>query len=501
MLNHDTVASGDLAVAEEVPGASPAARCDSGSRSMYFSLLERCAEGKGPTGDASRAFLARYLASARCLPCELPDAASLNNWIVEQATKVGAKYHAYLAERKAGGPRRYFSNKSHALYFLKSAAPTKMVDGAWLHGFLSRWKDTRFSSLIRIYLEELGEGMPDKNHVALYRKLLASHGCDRWHNLDDGLFTQGAIQLALARHTAEYLPEVIGFNLGYEQLPLHLLITAYELNELAIDPYYFTLHVTIDNALTGHAGKAAQAVFDAMPQYDRQGFFQRVKTGYRLNDVGVGTTRIIESFDLEQEMLSIFKAKARVGALLHSDYCRVEGRTVADWLGEPGQLPAFLAGLERVGWIKRNQDPQNSRFWKLIHAERAAMFGVFSAYEQQLIHDWISGDLPPSPNGTPRQLSFFARQRLLDSIGKRTGIHAAGKAVAARAVLRQPAAGDGIEDEDAGFTAELRQLDDLLAAADNREEAMTSLTRFMDPSNHHTEIGLAATRMFAKMFG
>src|SRR5690606_9289206 len=107
-------------------------------------------------------------------------------------------------------------------------------------GLLHRWDDARFAPLIRIYLEELGEGLPDKNHVLLYRKLLASHGCEQQDNLSDDHFTQGAIQLSLAHHAADFLPEVIGFNLGYEQLPLHLLITAYELNELGIDPYYFT---------------------------------------------------------------------------------------------------------------------------------------------------------------------------------------------------------------------------------------------------------------------
>jgi hypothetical protein len=62
----------------------------------------------------------------------------------------------------------------------------------------------------------------------------------------------------------KFLPEVIGFNLGYEQLPLHLLITAYELKELHIDPYYFTLHITVDNADSGHAKQAVDAVFSAM---------------------------------------------------------------------------------------------------------------------------------------------------------------------------------------------------------------------------------------------
>ena len=40
----------------------------------------------------------------------------------------------YLLSRKQGQPRRYFSNRAHALYFLHNVAATKLVDGAWLYG-------------------------------------------------------------------------------------------------------------------------------------------------------------------------------------------------------------------------------------------------------------------------------------------------------------------------------------------------------------------------------
>src|SRR5690606_30288945 len=123
-----------------------------------------------------------------------------------------------------------------------------LVDGAWLFGLLEHWADYRFHGLVRTYLEELGDGDPALNHVSLYRKLLADLDCEPGDNLDDDLYLQGAIQLSLGLNSGQFLPEVIGYNLGYEQLPLHLLITSFELNELGIDPYYFTLHVTIDNA-------------------------------------------------------------------------------------------------------------------------------------------------------------------------------------------------------------------------------------------------------------
>jgi hypothetical protein len=57
--------------------------------------------------------------------------------------------------------------------------------------------------------------------------------------------------------------------------------------------------------------------------------------------------------------------------------------------------------LERKGWIKRNQSPQDSRFWRLIEGNTAAMFGVFSGYEKQLLHDWIVGDWQDSQRPKP----------------------------------------------------------------------------------------------------
>jgi hypothetical protein len=80
------------------------------------------------------------------------------------------------------------------------------VDGAWLYGTLEKWQDPRFTALIRTYLEELGEGLPTKNHVVLYRKLLELQGCDRWDDLPDDHYVQGAIQLSLAYNAERFCP-------------------------------------------------------------------------------------------------------------------------------------------------------------------------------------------------------------------------------------------------------------------------------------------------------
>jgi len=345
----------------------------------------------------ARTFLHAQLQQAANLPQDMPqDLSALQDFVEQHSTEVARQYADYIKARKAGGVRQFFSNKAHALFFLQAVAPTKLVDGAWLSGLLPHWRDPRFDGLICTYLEELGEGNPAQNHVVIYRKLLAELGLQDTGVIVDEHYLQGAIQLALGACAEEFLPEVIGYNLGYEQLPLHLLISAYELSELGIDPYYFTLHVTIDNASTGHAHKAVQSVLQLMPlEGGREDFLRRVALGYRLNGLGPGSRAIIESFDLYGEVLNMLERKRPFGQHMHSDYCRFEGKTVNQWLSAPEQLPGFLAALETKGWIKRHQDPRASRFWQLIEGDGAAMFGVFSPYEKQLLHDWIAGDWIP----------------------------------------------------------------------------------------------------------
>jgi hypothetical protein len=457
------------------------------SKDLYFALSAE----RGEAISASRDYLRQQIAAIQDVPPDMPsDLDRLGGWILERTDAVGKQYRDYLAARKQGGGRRYFSNRSHALYFLRSVAPTKLVDGAWLYGLLKHWDNPDFHPLIKTYLEELGDGVPDKNHVTLYRKLLATHGCDRWDDLDDHHFVQGAIQLALAYNADQFLPEVIGYNLGYEQLPLHLLITAYELNELGIDPYYFTLHVTVDNADGGHAHKAVQALQQLLPRSgERAGFLKRVLDGYRLNELGANTTSVIAEFDLQAELVRVLAAKSVVGQHMHSDYCRVAGRSVNDWLADPARVPDFLAALEGAGWIKRGEDVEHSRFWRLIQGERAEMFGVFSAYEQQVLRDWITG--APGGAAAPRVPSHRARQRTLDQLGANGG---RGDGYPLRGLIRRHPS--QVEDD---ADNELRLLEERVAGAAGRPEAMDMLAKLMSPAAHHSAVGLMATRMYSRL--
>ncbi|HYE39630.1 MAG TPA: iron-containing redox enzyme family protein, partial [Ramlibacter sp.] len=411
------------------------------------------------------------------------DPAALGSWITQRTDDVGEQYRAYLASRKGGAPRLYFPTRAAALSFIRHVAPTKLVDGAWLYGLLEHWANPDFHPLIRTYLEELGDGLPDKNHVVIFRKLLSTHGCDHWEELPDHYFVQGAIQLALGHDARRYLPEIIGYNLGYEQLPLHLLITSYELNELGIDPYYFTLHVTVDNAANGHAQKAVQALRQLLPLVgDRAAFMQRVLDGYRLNDLGASTTSVIASFDIERELCAVLQAKAVVGKNMHSDYCRVEGRSVNDWLSDPAHIPGFLRAMESSGWIKRGEPVENSRFWGLVHGERAQMFGVFSSYEQQVLRDWIAS----RPEAPAR--SFRVQQRSLEELAP----HRPRNERQPRSLLRHHA-------QEPEHKNELHLLEERVASAGSKADIMAILLPLLAPSTHHSAAGLMATRMFSRL--
>lgn len=459
------------------------------------SLYHRLAQPEpGPAARAeAAAWLRGTLARTASDACDLPESpAHLYGWMQAQAERAARDYADYLQQRRAGAPRRYFSSRAHALFFLSAVAPTKLVDGAWLYGVLGHAGNPRLAPLVRTYLEELGDGQAGKNHVTLYRQLLAQHGMADDLPADDALYEQGLVQLALAWTADEFLPEVIGFNLGYEQLPLHLLITAYELNELGIDPYYFTLHVTVDNSGSGHARQACDAVLHMLPpsagadggdDEARHAFWQRVRAGSRLGNVGRGTVSVIESFDAAAEATRIFQGKAPAGAGLHSDYARIGGRTVNQWLAEPERMGEFLQALADGGWIAHGKPAHESRLWNLLQGERAEMFGVFSPYELQVIHDWIRGGdsadgqayfEPAAANQGGRRPSFRALQRK--------------RAAAGRAAV-SAGADDAADPDRAALDERLKQL-----AGDAHRDALVFA---MGPALHWTPAGLHATRLFA----
>lgn len=318
----------------------------------------------------------------------------VHDWLITQNKAQCHQYQHYLEKRKTGSERQYFKNIAQAYEFLIKVAPVKRVDGSWLYSIMRYWNDPIFRELIQIYLEELGLGGVKSNHVCVFDDLLLNLGLENFvMDLEDKYYHQPAIQLALAYAPAEFIPEIIGFNLGYEQLPLHLLISNYELNELGINAQYFNLHITIDNFDNGHAQLSTKALEKIYSKFkDKPSFMEKVKIGFALNNKGLSSVQIIKNLNLEAMVVKILQRKALVGNVIHNEKCKINQKTINQWLSTPNSVEEFIDVLIEKKWINLGKNPAESRFWQLISHEEGKMFGVFNATEKQIIYDWIAAE-------------------------------------------------------------------------------------------------------------
>lgn len=398
----------------------------------------------------------------------LDQPAYVEQHFLEQHHQTCALFQSYLERRKQQQGREYFPTVAHAFEFLAKVAPVKLVDGSWLYSSVQNWNRLENKDLIYIYLEELGMGHTRANHVTMYQELLNHYELNSYaEQLDVSYYEQAAVQLALAYAPPEYLPLVIGFNLGYEQLPLHLLITNYELAELAIDPHYFNVHITIDNAHNGHAHKSLQAYLDhyALAEDPAQ-YLDLIKKGYVLNDIGKSSTEIITQLNPEQLALKVFQNKALIGQYIHNQKCQFSGKNINEWLSDPAQIADFLKVMLEKGWIVKDAAVEQSRFWKIIDDPGGKMFGVFNATEKQIIKDWIQG------------ATLAARL----STGSKSQLNHQTESVLNRIDQQQ-----------------IHQLKNRLNRCAAAEQKIDLLIPYVAPHMHHQEVGLWATRQLCQL--
>lgn len=333
----------------------------------------------------------------------------------------------YLTRRRAGAPRELFQDREEAKWWLKQVAPAKYVDGAWL-GHIN--KITTPFALRRatkiawqVLSEELGDGDVRKNHVYVFAELMKEIGSGlprgdtadfihARHGLNEPAVWKAAVaQLLISLFPHEFLPEILGFNLHFEGLTLETLKAAKEVEEVKFNAYYFFLHVTIDNADSGHTMMAMQAVVEYFEHLQKtQGSqavehaWRRFQTGFILS-AGLPTTPLspsmrkppVDSFprtEREAQVIKIILAKAAVSHKIHcSSRLRVGRRALVDWL-EPTALASksrqmeFLDELSNLKpWVRKG----NSASSKLIHelSWGGKMFGSFTYNEVNVFRRWI----------------------------------------------------------------------------------------------------------------
>jgi hypothetical protein len=389
-----------------------------------------------------------------------PDA--LRSYFARAHTSNASKYEAYLERRKEGGPRELFPTREFAVQWLRLAAVVKYVDGGWIANLLNFSTGPVVSSSSRssasapsdhstsperrggklawqVISEEFGDGDLEKNHVYVYNELLkklAPTGVAATgdHRAFDGLADHEGSQrcwtaaiaqqcIGLLASTEDFFPEALGFNMAYETLPYHLLVTSRELRELKIDDYYFALHITIDNADSGHAALARVAVeqfLEGVRQRDGQEamelMWRRVQAGVVLAD-GLPTTpcgprefKIDPSSrtwkpvavpgcagpaptQVETRLVSLLRRKSAAAEKMHCpSRLLIKGRTIEQWL-EPSTLTTekgleFLRALgEKKPWVVPG-DAAGSRLVRELEWG-GRMFGAFSAAETKLVKQWV----------------------------------------------------------------------------------------------------------------
>lgn len=392
------------------------------------------------------------------------DRQNLRDFLSTAHKSSATRYEAYIARRKAGGPREMFPTREFAQEWVKLAAVVKYADGGWLGGVLdvgsgkskglaskgqSGGKLERMVGKMawQVISEEFGDGDIEKNHVYVYEKLLDQlhlggktedgHTRPGWMQDFDGLrpdegvprcWTAAIAQqcIGLLASTREFFPEAIGFNMAYESLPYHLLVTTRELRELKINDYYFALHVSIDNADSGHAALARLAVeryLEGVKERDgevaMQYMWKRVQAGFTLAE-GLPTTpsgpvnfeqvkrdedgstrwRAVTSVKavpaptaIEDKVSALMIRKSEAAAKMHCpSRMTIKGQTIEQWL-DPQTLTqdkalAFIRALgEKKPWVKPGDAAGSKLIKELEWGGR--MFGAFSRQETELMREWV----------------------------------------------------------------------------------------------------------------
>ena len=409
-------------------------------KTLYFQLqnLEKYPQVLTQARDLLISLFAEKLSAAESTGngiLSLPkfDAATLAQFLKAEDDKITTRWESYLKRRESGMPRELSRDLDHAKWWLKQISPVKFVDGAWL-GHIHRIT-TPFAlrpvtkKAWQVMSEELGDGDYTKNHVYLWRELMKDIGANLSapdtedfihprHELDKlHVWKAGVAQLLISIFPHEFLPEILGFNMHFEMLTWDTMRAIKELKELKLNDYYSLLHISIDNADSGHTAMAMQAVVDYMRHVQNtdgdaaaQEAWKSVRTGFVLSEQLVTSPDAQESSysgytapsAFEAKVLKIFKAKALVSHKVHcASKVKIKSRKLVDWLNpvafdsDAWQKEFITVLANSKPWVRKGNSAQ-SKLMTLL-AWYGKMFGSFTQNEVEVVRNWIDS-LNDSPS-------------------------------------------------------------------------------------------------------
>ncbi|KAJ5263965.1 hypothetical protein N7478_011570 [Penicillium angulare] len=359
----------------------------------------------------------------------------LSQFLQNHQKNVTDKYEKYIAKRNAGGFRQLVRDRQDAESWLRKIAPLKLVDGAWLGHLNKITIPFSFRPIMKktwqVFTEELGDGNLLQHHVHIFENLLRVFEPElpsatteeilhpRLNFNSIKYWRAAAAQLMISAFSADFFPEILGFNMHFEMLQLDTMQAAKELPEVGLDPYYFILHISIDNSHSGHAAMSMDCVVDYVQKIlDLEGekaahtAWRRIQAGYVLSEwlgsEGIQTADIRYKLDsspcdqLESRICEIFRAKAQAAQGIHTGCkAKIGGRSLDDWLSlrslqDEDWQPNFLRALAAsTPWVY----PGESKKSRLVKecCWGGKMFGAFTREEVSTLQQWIDS-LEPRRN-------------------------------------------------------------------------------------------------------
>ena len=426
-------------------------------KDLYFKLqnLERYPSILPQSRELLIQFFSEALANASpksesgILSLKIFEPKALAKFLQAKDEKITLRWEQYMSRRTAGGPREMFKDLGHAKWWLKQCAPVKFVDGAWLghiHKVTTPFPLRRITkNAWQVLSEELGDGDLTKNHVQIYRELMndirsglpdgtSAEFIGERHGLNEPRVWKAALaQLLISLFPQEFLPEILGFNMHFEMLTWDTMRAIKELKELKLNDYYFLLHISIDNADSGHTAMAMQAVVDYVQHIKQadgpsaaQQAWKRVQAGFILSE-SLPSSPEYQSYsetgshnfslnEYEAEVIKVFKAKAPVAHKLHcGSKMTIQRRSLVDWL-EPQAFESkqwqmeFLDALSNTKpWIRKGDSGRSKLIQELSWDGK--MFGSFTQTEVEAVKRWIESLAVPLPD--PKVYwSFVGRDEL-----------------------------------------------------------------------------------------
>ncbi|KAL8796253.1 MAG: hypothetical protein Q9195_001368 [Heterodermia aff. obscurata] len=414
-------------------------------RNLFFQLqnLEDHSAVLEPARDELLSMFSQGVSRALDLPrgsillIEHYDPKKITTFVEEEQDEVLAMWGNYLARREQGQGPELFATAEAAKVWLIQHAPVKFVDGAWLGHIHKITSPFALRSVTKdawqILSEELGDGDLSKHHVYLYQQLLKDlgsplpdgHSADfiqpcHWDKMNNhGAWEAAVGQLLISLFPNEFLPEILGFNMHYELITLDTMRAAHELKALGINPYYFLIHIAIDNADSGHTAMAVHTVtryLDMVRATEGEAAveqaWKRVQIGYTLSQT-LGSSHGPESSStgatlsgsvalnipldpLSAGVIDIFRAKASVSQKFHcQSRVRIGSRTLAEWLAPTlwthqnsrQHLELLTALSQAKPWIYPGASSKSLLVRELSWEGR--MFGAFTHDEVVALTAWI----------------------------------------------------------------------------------------------------------------